>query len=211
MPRYGPIIRIDPDQLHIRDSSYYDTIFSSTRPARKIKNFGVRLSNELAAFGAEDPATHRTRRLGLNLFFSRRKVAEHGVKIQALMDQLLERVHEEYCLTRQVLNVSKMWECFASDNIMSFAFGQESNFITTPGFHSTINEAMFNITEQLHWFWHVPWLLTVTQALPVSFVQWLSPEAGAMLAFWQVSNTDTCRDGSMLKYRRSKTNKLPKS
>lgn len=68
------------------------------------------------------------------------------------MDRLLSRVRVEYYATGQPLNIRKMWECFASDNIMNFAFNQQSGFIETPGFKSTINEAMFNITEQLHWF-----------------------------------------------------------
>lgn len=54
--QYGPIVRITPNELHIQDSEYYETMYSSARPVRKWKNFGFRFQNEHTGFGTIDPA-----------------------------------------------------------------------------------------------------------------------------------------------------------
>ena len=53
--RYGPIIRITPDELHVRDSEWYEYFFSPSRPVRKPEHFGYAIEQEHAAFGTADP------------------------------------------------------------------------------------------------------------------------------------------------------------
>lgn len=58
--QYGPIIRVSPDELHIRDSSFYGTLYAANKPTRKWDQFAYRFSNENTAFGAVDPKVRRT-------------------------------------------------------------------------------------------------------------------------------------------------------
>lgn len=74
--KYGPIIRINPDELHIQDSYYHETFYSPSRPVRRPPHLGNCFGAQLAAFGSPDHASHRLRRGALNPFFSKRKIAQ---------------------------------------------------------------------------------------------------------------------------------------
>lgn len=76
--QYGPIIRINPDELHIRDASFHETLYSPSRAVRRPKAMGECFGAHLSAFGSADHAQHKLRRGALNPFFSKRRVAEFG-------------------------------------------------------------------------------------------------------------------------------------
>lgn len=86
--QYGPIVRINPDELHIRDSSYHETLFSPSRPVRRPKDMGESFGATLSAFGSSEHHMHRLRRGALNPFFSKRKVAEYGALLLPSLSQL---------------------------------------------------------------------------------------------------------------------------
>jgi hypothetical protein len=69
----GPIIRIGPNEIHIEDSQYFDTIFGF-RPLNKealtAKEFGI----NHALFGVEDYKTYTKKRAAFGDAFSRSKL-----------------------------------------------------------------------------------------------------------------------------------------
>lgn len=69
----GPIIRIGPNEIHVEDSQYFDTIFGF-RPLNKealtAKEFGI----NHALFGVEDYKTYTKKRAAFGDAFSRSKL-----------------------------------------------------------------------------------------------------------------------------------------
>lgn len=59
--QYGSIIRINPDELHVQDSSWYDTIYAPPQLVRKLPNWGHRFDSSDSVFGTNDPALYRLR------------------------------------------------------------------------------------------------------------------------------------------------------
>jgi hypothetical protein len=82
----GPIVRIGPNEIHIEDSEYFDTIFGF-RPLNKeamtAKEFGI----NHALFGVEDYKTYVKKRAAFGNAFSRTKLS----KIQ---DQINEEIQK---------------------------------------------------------------------------------------------------------------------
>ncbi|KAK8090352.1 cytochrome P450 [Apiospora hydei] len=62
--RYGPIIRINPYELHVRDPDFYEVLYSGPGQGRRDKwSWSVGMfSNSLSAFGTASHDLHRLRR-----------------------------------------------------------------------------------------------------------------------------------------------------
>ena len=96
----GPIVRINPDELHIDDPEHYDEIYGST--TRKRDKYGPWVA--LAGTPGANSSTvghdhHRLRRGVLNPFFSKKAVTELEPVIQAKIDTLVgrfEKAHQRF-------------------------------------------------------------------------------------------------------------------
>ena len=64
---YGPIVRVNPYELHIKDSEFYDVLYSGPGSRRDKWWWQVTLfGNSLSMFGTVDHDLHRLRRGALN-------------------------------------------------------------------------------------------------------------------------------------------------
>ncbi|KAL4939745.1 cytochrome P450 [Aspergillus oleicola] len=59
--KYGPIIRINPRELHIQDASFYETFYAPSKPTSKLKDLADRLNMPASAFSTPDPHMYRIR------------------------------------------------------------------------------------------------------------------------------------------------------
>ncbi|KAK7542635.1 putative P450 monooxygenase [Phyllosticta citribraziliensis] len=181
--QYGPIIRVSPDELHIQDSAYHETMYSPNRPVNKPEKIAHRFGNPLSAFATPDHAKHRQRRSALNPFFSKMKVAQFSPEIQMSMQKILARLEREYVGTGRVLSLNRMWGCLSSDTIVAFAFERHYDFVESPEFHSALNQAMIDLLEPTHWLVHVPFVARIFQSLPDSLVRYLQPQMDSVIHF----------------------------
>ena len=90
--QYGPIVRINPYEIHVNDPEFCDTFFSNDRTANKwywsTKMFPI----EHSLFSTIDYQTHRMRRDPLNQFFSMQRVRRLQPVIQERVDTLIDRM-----------------------------------------------------------------------------------------------------------------------
>ncbi|EME38315.1 hypothetical protein DOTSEDRAFT_67106 [Dothistroma septosporum NZE10] len=93
----------------------------------------------------------KERRRVLDPFFSSKKISGYVPGMQVKTNRLLRRLKEEYSEKGKVLNVTTMWECFAADNVVSFCFKKNYDFLNSPGFVSGVNEAVTNMVGLTHW------------------------------------------------------------
>lgn len=92
---YGPIIRINPQEVHIADPDFYDIVHTGASHKRDkwawfCNQFGIPDS----AFATVKHDVHRMRRAALNPFFSKAKVRSLQPLIQDVAHQLLTRLDE---------------------------------------------------------------------------------------------------------------------
>ena len=62
----GPIIRITPDELHVDDYTFWDTLYVQHPKSRKYDWLNERFGNSHSIFTTCDAAHHRLRRAPLN-------------------------------------------------------------------------------------------------------------------------------------------------
>ena len=65
-PMKGPIIRVSPDEIHIRDSDYWEEVFSKNPQVDRYDLEEKRFGNSNSVFSTPSAAVHRRRRAVLN-------------------------------------------------------------------------------------------------------------------------------------------------
>lgn len=90
--KYGPVIRINPEEVHVADPDFYDVIYTGPTQKRDkwawfCNQFGIPDS----AFASVKHDVHRMRRNALNPFFSKAKVRSLQPLIEEVAHNLISR------------------------------------------------------------------------------------------------------------------------
>ena len=138
----GPILRINPEELHIDDPDFYDQVYvgSSRRTTKwywSAKMFGT--TN--AAVSTTDHDVHRMRRSALNPFFSKQAVVKLEPAIQANIYRLRDRL-ADFAGTGTPVNMSDAFTCLSADVIGAYAFGEEYGLLDCEDFCPTWRRLM---------------------------------------------------------------------
>ncbi|KAL8912792.1 MAG: hypothetical protein Q9171_002250 [Xanthocarpia ochracea] len=181
--QYGPIIRINPTELHIQDSEFYETLYSGTRPADKLQQLEHRFNNSTSSFATVKHHTHRNRRAALNPFFSKRRIASHSSAIQLRMIRLCERLGKQYSNTGQVLRLDDMWGCWTSDIIVDYCFERDYHFAEQPRFRAFFTDAMVDLLDPVHFVTQFPGIIKLVNLLPEPVVKFLQPGMASVIQF----------------------------
>lgn len=162
-------------------------MYSTQKPARKLKDLEHRFNNPKSAFATSDHYVHRIRRGALNPFFSKRKISERVSRLQDHIDELCHRLKTEFQGNGRVLVINDMWSCWTLDIITEYLFERQYNFIRHPTFESPLVVSLFSLLEPVHWITQFPWAVKLMQSLPDSLVAWMSPDMKNVIEFNNVS------------------------
>ncbi|KAK4505775.1 hypothetical protein PRZ48_003740 [Zasmidium cellare] len=123
--RYGPILRPVPDEVHIDDPDFLDTIYA-LRNRNNPTQRGLLVDQSVG--GAEDFHLHKIRREALNPYFSHKAVMSMEDLILEKRDQVT-KVFEQAARSGQVLNLSDVYFGFSNDLVRNFSFGSDSGLL----------------------------------------------------------------------------------
>ena len=186
--KYGPIIRINPEEVHVADADFYNEIYTN-REKRNVwgwqrKGFG----SDVSTIATVDHDLHRRRRAAWNPVFSKQRITRLQPVIQERVDAFLGRIQE--CGNKgEVINLKHGFAAYAAGmNLFNF----HSKFIDSldvssryffnipqtkvesedfdPEFHNAIQDGFNNVLllNQLPWLMDIlvfiahyppPWLL----------------------------------------------------
>jgi cytochrome P450 len=130
----GPIMRINPEELHIDDPDYYDDLYGSA--SRKRDKYGpwVALVGALgSSFATVGHNHHRVRRAALNPCFSKAQVTKLEPLIQRKVDKLATRF-EKAMRTREINITDAAYTALTTDVICQYAFAADDNFLDEDDF-----------------------------------------------------------------------------
>lgn len=125
--KYGPIIRINPYELHIETPSYYDVIYAGGGKRRDkwewfTKQFGIPEST----FATVTHEKHRMRRAALNPFFSTSSVRRLQPMIDERLDKLLERF-VEFQKSGEPMTISLAFAAFTAGDFVAPSWPSVAN------------------------------------------------------------------------------------
>lgn len=133
--QYGPIVRINPDELHCSDPAFTDEIYAG--PGRVRDKWQHQLNTggagpvSVTGFSTVSHDLHRARKAPLSRFFSRQQMLKLEGEVHEFAQQTADKL-----LTfagKGSFDVKEAFNCFTADVISQYAFGEPMGFIAQEG------------------------------------------------------------------------------
>ncbi|KAL3480912.1 cytochrome P450 [Aspergillus californicus] len=183
--QYGPVIRINPYEIHVNDPDYLSEVYGdSTKKRDKYKWIGQSTSLSQSTGGAIHHDIHRKRRAAINPFFSKAKSSQLEPIISTALARLLQRV-ENCRQTGTIMPMNLATAAATCDIITQYCFGQSTDFLLREDY----NKAYFDAVEMQfalsHWMIHFSWLGPLLYSAPANMLSWLMPGLGSLFKMRQ--------------------------
>ncbi|KAI0109167.1 cytochrome P450 [Nemania sp. FL0031] len=173
--QYGPIIRINPWEVHISDPDYYDVLYATRSKHSKYEPWKKRMGLEGSTFETTHNSEHNRRRQAVAPFFTRQRVLNYLPYIQKCVDKLCEHIEREYSGKKKPLILDDAYSALTSEVIVYYSFALSYNFLDLPEFKSPFTNAARKVALGVHAGGHFPWILWLQQSMPLSWVGFLNP------------------------------------
>ncbi|EER24920.1 hypothetical protein D8B26_007494 [Coccidioides posadasii str. Silveira] len=171
--KYGPIVRINPHELSIRDPEYYDELYvaGSVRPTERYKGFVDGIvdfdGSHLATIGHD---LHRKRRKPLDPYFSRAGVTKLEPMVAELCEKLIIERFEGFKGTGKVVRLDHAFTAFSGDVINRICIDDPPNLVDDPEFAPWWFELFHSGIVSLPLFMGLPWLIHFIRLIPESIL-----------------------------------------
>ncbi|KAH8658494.1 putative cytochrome P450 [Xylariales sp. PMI_506] len=193
--KYGPIVRVSPDELHIRDSSYYSTIYApATKKQDKSPRHVRQVVTPTATFSTVQHELHRVRRDAMNPFFSKRSIAERAEIIKNKAEILCRRF-EEFSSSGQIVTLNFAYAALTIDVITHFCFGKSVDHLGHPDFNAAWSKVLYGLNFNGKLAQHFSWSREVQTAIPNMLRLYLDPKLIAIAQYLEFIKKQT---GSVL-------------
>ncbi|KAI1777244.1 cytochrome P450 [Hypoxylon cercidicola] len=148
--QYGPVVRISPREIHVKDPYFYDEVYApSSRMREKDRDFvgGFGLPTSMAATLGHE--LHRLRRGILNNFFSKKSVMALSPIILAKQAKLRQRL-EDIHYSDGVVRLDDAYAALTGDIIAQYSWSTSPGFLDDKNFRNDIHEAFNELTSLIH-------------------------------------------------------------
>lgn len=170
--RPGPIIRINPGELHCNDPQFADEIYATgNRKRDKWQHFLDAVGGgpvAVSTFATISHEHHRARRAPMNKYFSRGQM----LKLEGEVLAFARRTCDKLLATEGPFDLKEAFNCFTADIISQYCFGAPMGFVDQAGWEPNFGgwiKDFFNATYVLRFV--PPARLLV--ALPPSLTSYL--------------------------------------
>ncbi|KAK9773097.1 putative Cytochrome P450 [Seiridium cardinale] len=177
--RYGSVVRIAPNEVHLSNPEHYDKIYSVGDKFIKDPKFYGGMGSD-SMFFTSSKELHRQRRAPLTPFFSRKAVMEQELVVQAKIDKLLARMQE-------TLDEGKSFDLHAGfrglsvDVTTQYAFDDCWNQLDREDLGAWWSKMARGVTQTFHHAQQWPLLMTLLRWLPEWLARRMSPPVGELL------------------------------
>ena len=170
----GPIVRISPHEVHIRDANFFLQLNSNTSSLDKYEWYYDFIAAPLATAVTTSHELHRTRRLALARHFSTANVAKLEPLIQNCIAKLVSRL-DEHRLQGKVVDLSNAYRCLTTDVVTEYALPRSRLMLSSPDFAAGYNRVLRNFSNIAMWNRHFPIIFSIFQALPRWVIATIDP------------------------------------
>ncbi|KAI4215335.1 MAG: hypothetical protein LQ351_002235 [Letrouitia transgressa] len=177
----GPIIRLNPDELHVNDPDYFDRLYLGLKgrvekPLRSAESFGP----VQATFGTVDHELHRTRRAPLDRLFSSKVVRELQPLIVSTIEKLCDRLQRSF-ETKEIINLKYAFAALTHDVIYQYCFSRSLDSVSLPDFDKSYVDAIDDGPQMTPIIYNLHWVGVLLHSFPGWLTKLLSPGFGQIL------------------------------
>lgn len=179
----GPIVRINPYELHIIDPDFYNELYVSNKDLDKYRWWTNLAGADGSSFSTVPHDLHRLRRGALNPFFSVRSVAQLEPLIKSKVEKLSARF-QDLAKTQEVVRIDAAFMALTMDIICDYAFANDRKYLDEPDFKLLWKQTIIGAFEGGALGRQFPWMLPLMKKLPLSVVSAMNPSVGHLFR-WQ--------------------------
>ncbi|CAF9920936.1 MAG: hypothetical protein HETSPECPRED_004387 [Heterodermia speciosa] len=174
--KYGPIVRISPNEVHILDKDFYDTLYGHSLKLDK----DPWAKDHPSGFGTGPSDLHRVRRSALNPFFSPHRINETQDIIVGKLTKLCDLLTQKRGSGVPV-NLSNAYRAFTIDVITEYVMTESIGYLDredlgAPRYRMIRDGSASQIVMN-----HFGWIMPIMKRLPYKWALWLFPDAEAAL------------------------------
>lgn len=186
--KYGPIVRINPDELSISDPDFYSDIYvaESRRRTDNYHSFIKGIDFDGSHLLTTEHDLHRRRRKPLEPFFSRLGVSRLWPVLAELVEKFAGRL-EALKGTGSVIRLDHACSAFSGDIIGQICWNNEEKFLDDPNFAPEWYNLIQTIILSIPLFTAFPLLVQIMALIPESIILWAYPSGQIFNKFKDVA------------------------
>ncbi|KAI0111592.1 cytochrome P450 [Daldinia grandis] len=163
---YGPLVRINPDEVHCNDFRFTDEIYAvGGRKRDKALHQVTGSAMGTSTFGTSDHNIHRMRRTPVAKFFSRAQLAQLEPLVQRLAQRLCDKMLAQ-ADTGKPFDITMAYSCFTADSISDYSFGESLGYLDQGSWEPNYLRSQISILSTVHIFRFFPSLNYIVTAIP---------------------------------------------
>jgi cytochrome P450 len=164
--KYGPIIRISPNALHINDPDFYDVYSGKVGEKRDKYPWAMPHFNTPQAIVATvEHNHHRLRRGAVAQFFSKANIRRLDYVLKGNVKKFLGRL-QEFEESGEPVNILDGFKALTSDVLTAYAFGESHCYLDVKDFNKPFWSLFQELSHNDAFTNHFPWFLPVVTSFP---------------------------------------------
>jgi len=182
--KYGPVVRISPNELAFSTLEAYNAIYATRPHLNKDINFYRVFASTNGIFGRIDQPSHKVRREKLNPWFSSRAIADKVEKtiLPETVEVFLARIAEFAKSKDDSLHLDRLYKCFTIDVISSYTFGKSYDSLKLEDYNPMEVQAILSSLQQMHFTEFFHFITVILFKLPLWASELLGGKVGQMIA-----------------------------
>lgn len=174
---YGPIVRLSPDEVHIRDSTWIDTLLASSAQGTRDKYVPAanQAGTPMGVFGTSAHNTHRRRRAALNPLFSKSCAAGAEGLIYDKLDLLLKKIDAQIARDGHA-EMRTAFMAFATDVVSEYCLGQSFGLLQDELKGKEWHTAIRALAKTIPYTRQFNWIIPLSQKIPISLMRMVDPD-----------------------------------
>jgi len=181
--KYGPIVRITPDELHVNDPDFIPELYAvGGRKRDKYRRVMQLFGFTEAAISTVEHDVHRIRRGAMSRMFSKDSVRRLEPIMQQNLEKLFSRM-EEFKESGKPLSLLPVFSAFTNDLIAEYAFGISYNWLEAPEFNKSFFHFITSFHEAGALAVQFNWVMPLINSLPLWFLKKVNPGMTEFIQF----------------------------
>ncbi|KAI0380853.1 cytochrome protein [Hypomontagnella monticulosa] len=173
---YGPIVRINPHEIHIDDPAWVDTLYinPSQGVREKYKPSSDLSGTPRGVFGTVGHEIHRKRRAAISSHFSKAAVTASVPMIYDKVELLFERMEKQIC-RQGYCEMRVNYFALATDTVADHCFADSTGLLQNEKAALDWHETIKALSRIMPLARQVSWVVPLALVLPVQLVEFCAP------------------------------------
>ncbi|KAI1345612.1 cytochrome P450 [Xylaria sp. FL0043] len=168
---YGPIVRLNPSEIHIRDPTFFDTLYAPNPTVRHKYPPSTEMAGlPFGTHGTVDHYSHKQRRMANSRMFSKRAVASAQDLIHGHIEKLV-KVFESKVGNDEPVDLQTTFLAYTTDVIYHYMFNIQAGYQDNPEAARGWRHSMEAVAQATPFSKQFPWLNANLLLLPPWLLQ----------------------------------------